>query len=81
MSRAFSLQQVEALVVRFKHTLLRLRRLTADKNTEHIIHAYDNNDNIFNPSISLFFCSQVQTSKHKSAFTGRVHGRREETLC
>ena len=32
MSRAFSFQQVEALVVRFKHTLLRLRRLTATRN-------------------------------------------------
>jgi len=38
MSCAFSLQQVEALVVRFKHTLLRLRRLTAGQNTEHIIY-------------------------------------------
>ena len=36
MSRAFSLQQVEALVVRFKHTLLRLCRLTAGQNTERI---------------------------------------------
>ena len=31
---------------------------------------------VFHPSIHQFICRQVQTNKHKSAFTGRVEEER-----